>query len=240
MQQMFDLRQSRVLVVGGSSGIGQAAAEAAVAAGAQVTIAGRSPDRLAAAALALGGRTETQQLDITNDADVEAFFAGAGAFDHIVVSAAQTKVASVKDLSLMDAYQSMQSKFWGAYRVARAAPLRRHGSLTLVSGYLSIRPKKGAALQGAINAALEGLTRGLALELAPGRVNAVSPGLVDTPLHAAMGNDARRSMYERAAAHLPAGLVGQPKYIATQILAFMANPFITGSVVYVDGGGSIA
>jgi NAD(P)-dependent dehydrogenase (short-subunit alcohol dehydrogenase family) len=237
---MVDLTQSRVLVVGGSSGIGQATAQAAVQAGAKVTIAGRSAEKLAAAKAAAGGAIATRQLDITSDADVAAFFADAEAYDHVVVSAAQTKVAAVKDLPLADAYQSMQSKFWGAYRVARAATLRPHGSLTLVSGYLSIRPKKGAALQGAINAALEGLTRGLALEFSPGRVNAVAPGLVDTPLHAGMANDARQAMYQRAAAQLPAGLVGQPQHIATQIMAFMVNPFITGSVVYVDGGGAIA
>jgi len=88
-------------------------------------------------------------------------------FDHVVVTAAKTKVAAIRELPLTDAYQSMNSKFWGAYRIARSAKIAAGGSLTFVSGFLSIRPQKGAAIQSAINAALEGLTRGLALELAP-------------------------------------------------------------------------
>src|SRR5260221_5126516 len=237
---MIDLTNSRVLVVGGSSGIGQATAQAAAELGARVTIAARSAEKLAAAVVAIGRGIEAQTLDVTSDEAVAAFFSAAPVYDHVIISAAQTKMAAVKELGLADAYQSVQSKFWGAYRIARAAALRPGGSLTFVTGYLSVRPKKGAALQGAINAALEGLTKGLALELAPIRVNAVSPGLVDTPLYAAMASDVRQAMYQRAAAHLPAGLVGQPQHIATQIMAFLGNPYITGSIVYVDRGGAIA
>jgi len=237
---MFDLTNQHVLVVGGSSGIGQAAAALTAAAGAKVTIASRSSEKLAVAAKAIGHGVDTRLLDVTNDVAMTSFFQAGPAYDHIVVSAAQTKMASVKDLALEDAYAAMNSKFWGAYRVARAAALKPGGSLTLVTGYLSVRPKKGAALQGAINAGMEGLTKGLALELAPARVNAVSPGLVATPLYAGMAEDVRQAMFERVAGQLPAGLVGQPSHIATQIMAFIANPFITGSIVYVDGGGAIA
>jgi NAD(P)-dependent dehydrogenase (short-subunit alcohol dehydrogenase family) len=232
------VRDKRVLVVGGSSGIGQAVAQQAVALGAQVTIASRSAQKLAAAAQAIGG-VQTAVLDSTDAQAVEAFFAGQAAFDHIVVSAAVTPIASVRDLSLSDARGAMESKFWGAYHVARAARLTERGSLTLVSGYLADRPAAGAALQGAINAALESLARGLALELSPARVNAVSPGMIDTPLWAGMDEASRQAMYAGVAASVPAKVMGQPADVANAVLYLMQTPFATGSTVRVDGGGAI-
>src|SRR5262249_54762494 len=148
----------------------------------RVQIISRSADKVRAAKEAVGRGAQGETLDTADEAAVDKFFAGEAPFDHVVVSASQTKVSAVKELPLADAYASMNSKFWGAYRVARAARINAKGSLPRVSGYLSIRPRKGSAIQGAINAAVEGLTRGLALELAPVRVNCVSPGLVDTPL----------------------------------------------------------
>jgi len=138
-----------------------------------------------------------------------------------------------------DVRATMESKFWGAWRVARAADIRAGGSLTLVTGYLSIRPRPGAAIVGAVNGALESLTRGLALELAPVRVNAVSPGTIDTPIRSSMPEAARRDMLVKTAAALPVGRVGVGKDIAQQILTFMTVGFATGSIVYIDGGALI-
>lgn len=236
---MSNLAGQHVLVVGGSSGIGLAAAQAAAKLGAVMTVASRSQDKVSAAVAAIGANAEGRVLDTTSDAAVEAFFADGTVYDHVVVSAAQTKVAAVRELPLVDAFASMNSKFWGAYRVARAAPIRDGGSLTFITGVLAIRPRKGAAIQGAINAGLEALAQGLALELAPVRVNTVSPGLVATPLYDRMAEDARQAMYDRAAATLPAGLVGRPEHIATQILAFITNPYATGSTAYIHGGSAL-
>lgn len=238
---MASLEGQRVLVVGGSSGIGLGAAERAASAGARVTIASRSAERLRAAEAAVGYGAVGRVLDTRDAAAVEGFFADGGLWDHVVVSASQTTVAPVRELPLADAYGSMDSKFWGAYRVARAAPIRPGGSLTLVSGFLAVRPRKGRAIQGAINAAVEGLTRGLALELAPVRVNCVSPGFVDTPLTRRMWPEAERAaQLERMATGLPAGLIGQSEHVAIQIEACMVNPYMTGSIIYLDGGGMLA
>jgi NAD(P)-dependent dehydrogenase (short-subunit alcohol dehydrogenase family) len=236
---MASIEGNRVLVVGGSSGIGQAVARQAAALGAQVTIASRSARKLAAAAQAIGGGVSTAVLDSTDAQAVEAYFAGQAAFDHIVVSAAVTPIASVRDLSLTDARSAMESKFWGAYHVARGAKLTERGSLTLVSGFLADRPVAGAALQGAINAALDSLARGLALELSPVRVNTVSPGMIDTPLWAGMDEGARDAMYAGVAAGVPAKVMGQPTDVANAVLYLMQTPFATGSTVRVDGGGAI-
>jgi NAD(P)-dependent dehydrogenase (short-subunit alcohol dehydrogenase family) len=216
------LENARVLVIGASGGIGGAAADAFTATGAEVE------------------RPSHDALDITDDTSVEAFFAVKGAFDHVVVAAARTKTGLVATLGLADAQASMNSKFPGAYRVARAARITDGGSITLVSGFLADRPSAASVLQGAINAALEALARGLALERAPVRVNAVSPGLIDTPLHAGMAAADRKAMFDRVSARLPAARIGQPGDVAQAILFVATNPFVTGSAVRVDGGGAIA
>ncbi|WP_175850982.1 SDR family oxidoreductase [Burkholderia cepacia] len=234
------LNDQRVLVVGGSSGIGEATARAFAEAGATVTIASRDAARLAASKDRIGYGVSTGVMDITDDASVRTFLDSAGEFDHVVVSAAQTATGPVRGLELDDAYAAMDSKFWGAYRIARAVRIRQGGSLTFVSGFLSVRPSKNSVLQGAINAALESLARGLALELAPVRVNTVSPGLIATPLWSKIDAEARDRMYEGAAARLPAGRVGQPEDVANAVLYLASTPYATGSTVLMDGGGAIA
>ncbi|KVS70291.1 short-chain dehydrogenase [Burkholderia cepacia] len=234
------LNDQRVLVVGGSSGIGEATARAFAEAGATVTIASRDAAKLAASKDRIGYGVSTGVMDITDDASVRAFLDSAGEFDHVVVTAAQTATGPVRGLALDDAYAAMDSKFWGAYRIARAVRIRQGGSLTFVSGFLSVRPSKNSVLQGAINAALESLARGLALELAPVRVNTVSPGLIATPLWSKIDAEARDRMYEGAAARLPAGRVGQPEDVANAVLYLASTPYATGSTVLVDGGGAIA
>ncbi|RFU49598.1 SDR family oxidoreductase [Paraburkholderia sp. DHOC27] len=236
--QSFD--NQTVLIVGGSSGIGAATAQSFAAQGAQVTIASRSTAKLDAIAKQIGADVTTATLDFTDDASVEAFFANQTAYDHVVVTAGETPTGPVRVLSLADAYAAMNSKFWGAYRVARVARIREGGSLTLVSGFLAVRPSKMSVLQGAINAALEALARGLALELSPVRVNTVSPGLIETPLWSRLDAERRTKMFEDAAARLPARRVGQPEDVARAVLYLASNPYASGSTVLVDGGGAIA
>ncbi|TWB46376.1 NAD(P)-dependent dehydrogenase (short-subunit alcohol dehydrogenase family) [Rhizobium sp. ERR 922] len=237
---MTSLANSRVLVVGGSSGIGLAVGEAAIAVGAAVTIASRSRPKLDEALKLLGPQARSAVLDTADENALEAFFGANDPFDHIVVSAAQTPTGPVRKLALAEAQQAMESKFWGAYRVARFARFSERGSLTLISGFLSERPSATSVLQGAINAALEGLARGLALELSPVRVNTVSPGLIDTPLWSKMDQDAKDAMFAKVTANLPAKTVGKSTDIANAVLFLMATPFATGSNVRVDGGGAIA
>jgi NAD(P)-dependent dehydrogenase (short-subunit alcohol dehydrogenase family) len=231
------LAGKKVVVVGGSSGIGLATAELAKSEGAEVIIASRNAERLKAAADKLG--VKAIPADVTSDDSIAELFRQCGTVDHVVVTAAQLKSGPFKSVSMDDVRSTMEGKFWGAWRVARAADIRAGGSLTLVSGFLSIRPRPATAIVGAANGALESLARSLALELAPVRVNCVSPGLIDTPIRAAMPEAARRDMLAKAAAALPVGRVGVGEDVARQILAFMTIGFATGSIVYLDGGGLI-
>ena len=233
----MSLAGKKVVVVGGSSGIGLATAELARQEGADVVVASRNAQRLKAAADNIGATDIA--ADVTSDESVVDLFRKCGPVNHVVVTAAQLRTGPFKTVAMDDVRATMESKFWGAWRVARFAEIRPGGSLTLVSGYLSTRPRPGAAIVGAVNGALESLTKSLALELAPIRVNAVSPGTIDTPIRASMPEAARRDMLAKTAASLPVGRVGESEDIAQQILTFMALGFATGSVVYIDGGALV-
>ena len=232
------LAGKKVVVVGGSSGIGLATAELARSEGAEVIIASHNPDRLNAAAAKLG--VTAIAADVTSDDSIASLFKKCGPVDHVVLTAAQLRTGPFKTVAMEDVRATMESKFWGAWRVARSADISAGGSLTLVSGFLSVRPRPNSAIVGAANGALESLARSLALELAPVRVNAVSPGIIDTPIRAAMPEAARKDMLAKTAAALPVGRVGTGEDIARQILAFMTIGFATGSIVYLDGGALIA
>lgn len=233
----MSLKGKKVVVVGGSSGIGLATAVMAKADGAEVIIASRNADRVKAAADKIGATGIS--ADVTNDDSVVNLFKTCGPVDHVVVTAAQLRTGPFKTVAMEDVRATMEGKFWGAWRVARAAEIRAGGSLTLVSGFLSIRPRPNSAIVSAANGAIESLTRALALELAPVRVNNVSPGIIDTPIRAAMPEAARKEMLAKIASGLPVGRVGEADDIARQIMAFMNNGFATGAIVYLDGGASV-
>ena len=233
----MSLAGKKIVVVGGSSGIGLATAEMAKREGADVIIASRNIERLDKAAEKLNAIAIP--ADVTSDESVAKLFQRCGPIDHVVVTAAQLRTGPFKTVAMEDVRGTMEGKFWGAWRVAKCADIRAGGSLTLVSGFLSVRPRPNSAIVSAANGALESLSRALALELAPVRVNCISPGIVDTPIRAAMPEEARRDMLAKAAASLPAGRVGVGEDIARQILSFMANGFATGSTVYIDGGALV-
>jgi NAD(P)-dependent dehydrogenase (short-subunit alcohol dehydrogenase family) len=230
---------ARVIVIGASSGLGLATAAAFSREGAHVVMASRGGSKLAGAVAQVGSGATALTLDTADQPSIAAAF-DQPPFDHVVVTSSEAPTGSVRELSLEDAYRAMDSKFWGAYRIARAAHIESGGSLTLVSGQLSVRPSRTAVVQGAINAAIEGLARGLALELAPIRVNVVSPGTIDTPLFGHLEADSRRLLFADVAGRLPVGRVGDADNIASAILFLAANPFTTGSVLQVDGGAAIS
>ncbi|PZP28261.1 MAG: dehydrogenase [Roseateles depolymerans] len=213
------------VVIGGHSGIGQAVAAALA----------RRPGRVHVASRRNG-------LDLADAAAVERYFAALGEVDHVVFTAgSQAPGGFVSGLDLAAAHAAFEIKFWGSVAVSKALAgrLREGGSLTLTGGFLARRTVPGTLVKTAMNAALEATTRLLARELAPRRVNLVSPGLTDTAAYAAMEEPARLAMLARAAATLPAGRHGRAEDLAQAYLAAIDNPFMTGAVLDVDGGALI-
>lgn len=240
---MVSMKNSTVLIVGGSSGIGLASAERFLQSGASVHIAGRSTDRLdkAAAQLSTFGSVNTLRLDTTDARSVEDGMAGLtdSGLDHVVITASQGVHGRFADLAIEDAMGLFDSKFWGPYRVARAAlgRMRDGGSITLFSGVLSRRPGVNCSALGSVNGAVEALVRALALELGPRlRVNGVSPGMVRTEAYAGMPEGARDNMYRETGASLPVGRVGAASEIAEAVLFAAGNAYLTGQILDVDGG----
>lgn len=237
---MIDLKGQSILLIGGSSGIGFAAARIAAELGGHVTIASRSSCKVQAAVDTIGSGAAGQTIDVTSDASVEAFFGQGQLWDHVIVTGSEVTMAAVRDLPIATARAAVESKFWGFYRVARNAQIRPGGSLGVVAGFLATRPAAGRALMGAINGGLEALVQGLALELKPIRVNAVSPALVRTEMWDGMNATARQTMFDTMAARYPAGCIGQPGDVARQLLLLASTPYATGTIVTLDGGASLA
>jgi len=228
-----------VVIVGGSSGIGLASAAAASALGARVVMAGRSEQKLDAARRDVEGRIEARRLDMTDDASIEAFFAAVGPLDHLVITASEAALGRFREIDTADARRFFDSKFWGPYSVARrAAPQIRHGgSITFFSGAAGSRASPGFSCGSAINAAVEALSRTLAVELAPVRVNTISPGLVETPVwETILPATERDALFADTAAKLPAGRIGRPEEIADAVLFLIRNAYTTGTTLFVDGG----
>jgi NAD(P)-dependent dehydrogenase (short-subunit alcohol dehydrogenase family) len=229
-----------MLVVGGSSGIGEATARMAALAGARVTIASRSRARLDSALARLTTGVEAAVLDVSDDGAVQAFFAAHPGWNHVVLAGSATQTGPVRGLPLDAARRSADNKFWGAYHVGRHANIVHGGSLTFVSGVYSQRPQADAVLQGALNAAVEALARGLALELAPHvRVNTVSPSTTATPLWDKLGPQGRERKLDDMRQRLPLRRVAEPGDIAQALLFVASNPFATGSTVLLDGGDAL-
>ena len=239
------MKGQRIVVIGGTAGMGLAIAEAAVAAGAAVIVASRTQARVDAAVGALGIE-EGVAIDIGDEAAVGALFERLGPVDHVVVTANAAAtvpgaIRPVSDIDLAAAERFMRTKFWGPYHVARHAPktLREGGSLLFFSGAAARRSLPNHTAIAATNGAVEAFAKQLAKEIAPIRVNVISPGLVDTSAYDAIPEARRNEMYAAAGASLPVGRIGTVQDIADAALFALGNRFLTGAVLDVDGGRQV-
>jgi NAD(P)-dependent dehydrogenase (short-subunit alcohol dehydrogenase family) len=236
----MSLKDKRVVVAGGSSGIGFATALAAANLGAEVIIASRNVERVNAALAKLPSNAQGQAVDFTDEAQIKSWFEKIGPFDHLVYTAGETlQLGPIADTDVETARQAFEVRYWGAFKTVKHghALIRKGGSIVLTTGIAGLRPNKGWTVPSSTLGAMESLTRALAVELAPLRVNAVSPGIVRTPLWDNMSASDREAMYSHFAAALPTGYIGEAEDIAETYLYLMQERFSTGQMIVVDGGG---
>ncbi|WP_343211415.1 SDR family oxidoreductase (plasmid) [Aliisedimentitalea scapharcae] len=217
---------TKSIVIGGTSGIGRAVANALRERPGEVVVASRATG-----------------FDISDPEQVKRFFEEQAAFDHLVITAgSQAPGGKLTGLDLEGAKAAFETKFWGTVGAVQAAAIyiRPGGTITITSGFLARRTVPGTFVKTAMNAALEATAMILARELAPLRVNVISPGLTETEAYAGMDAEARKSMFQNAAGNLPAGRVAQPHDLAAGYLFAIDTPSVTGAVIDIEGGALIA
>jgi len=235
----FSLKGKKVVILGGSSGLGLATAKAAAAEGAHVIIVSSHAARLQNAVSELTGSGFGMQADLSDEASVERLFDEIGTLDHLVFTAGESLLLSkIADTEVATARAFFDLRYWGAFTAVKyAAPrIKAGGSIVLTGGIVSARPNAGWSIGASICAAMDGFTRAMAVELAPVRVNLVSPGVIRTNLWSSMTEAERDAFYEQVAGALPVGHVGEAVQIAQTYIYLMKQPFVTGQILITDGG----
>ena len=233
------MSSQHTVIVGGSSGIGLATARQLLASGAEVTITGRDETRLARAKAQLGPTARTLRMDAADADTLPGLFAEIGPFDHLVLALGGGKgMGPLASVSLADVKLGFEEKVYAHIAAAQAAlpHLSPTGSLTFISAVSAHAAAPGTAGIGAANAAVAALVPTLAVELRPQRVNAVSPGVIDTPWWDAVPEAQKQAIFEEYAAKTPVGRIGRAEDVANAIAFLIGNDFISGQVIICDGG----
>ena len=236
-----NLENKRIVIIGGSSGIGFAIAKLAINEKSQVIISSRSKENLLNAKKLLNNAVEIKTIDMRNEEELKKFFREIGKFDHLQISASEVKTGPFLEIPTETAQASFESKFWGPYMaVKHAIPyLNEEGSVTLFSGAMGQRPVHGTVISASISCAVEGLSRALSVELAPIRVNCISPGLTQTELYNKWDEEKTNHFFADRCKKLIIKRPAKPEEIAESAIHLMKNSYTTGSVLYIDGGYSL-
>jgi NAD(P)-dependent dehydrogenase (short-subunit alcohol dehydrogenase family) len=232
----------KVVIIGGTSGIGFATAQAAARAGAAAIVASSNQARVDSALQRLPDGTEGHVVDASNEQAIANMIEQVGEFDHLVFTAGEPLApAELGTLELDDARTFFETRYWGALAAAKHASrrIRPGGSIILSSGGAGGRPAPGLSVPASVCGAVEALTRALAVELAPLRVNAVAPGVVRTHMWDPIPADGREAFYQEAAGAMLTDRVGEPQEIAQAHVYLMENDFVTGTVLSIDGGAAL-
>ncbi|TDF91360.1 SDR family oxidoreductase [Paenibacillus piri] len=232
----------RVVILGGTSGIGFATAEAAAREGAYLVVVSSKKEKVDRAVSRLPEGTEGYAVDLTNEEQVRKFFSNIGEFDHLVFTAGDPMMIENLDTTDVEtAQQLFNLRYWGAFMAAKygSRNIRRGGSITLTSGVAGARPQKGVTVAASICGAVESLTRALAVELSPLRVNTVCFGIMRTEFWNDVPEEHRNTMYENVGESLPVGRIGEPEDGAVAFLYLMRENYSTGQIVVVDGGSTL-
>ncbi len=234
------LEGKRIVLLGGTSGVGLAIAVAAAEEGARIVVVSSRQQRVDSALAGLPKGTEGYVADLADEHQVETLFKKIGKFDHLVFTAGETlQLSELPDVKIDTARQFFNLRYWGALMAVKygSPNIRKNGSITLTTGTVGLRPWKGWTVAASITGAVDALTRALAVELAPIRVNAVCPGVVKTDLWGNMPEADREALYTNVGSKLLTGRVGEAEDLAEAYLYLMKGNFSTGQVIVVDGGG---
>jgi NAD(P)-dependent dehydrogenase (short-subunit alcohol dehydrogenase family) len=234
------LKNKRIVILGGTSGIGFAVAEASLLQGATVVVVSSTTSTVESALALLGnGKVDGRVADVSDERAVQSLFVKLGTFDHLVFTAGDSILKGpINETSFTDAKNFFGVRFWGAFLAVRyaSASIRSGGSVVLTSSTLPKHPMPGFTIGASISAAIEGFAAALAVELAPIRVNVVAPGIIRTELWNPLPEEQRENYFATRGKALPLGRVGKPSDVAEAYLSFMASPFTTGQTLVVDGG----
>lgn len=231
------LKDKKVVIFGGGSGIGLTTARFARALGANVVIAGRTPDRLEAASKEIG-ECDTAVADITNADDLRQVFEEHSPIDHVFLAAGTSLFGRIEELTRDEINVLVEERLWAPINIGKLAKeFMIGGSVTFLSGGLGSRPVPGAALKHAVLCATEGLTRGLAVDLAPIRFNTVAPGYTRTPLFVALLGKDPAAKIKQMSATIPVKRLGLSEDAAYAAIHLMTNGYMSGEIMHVDGGG---
>lgn len=239
---MENLKGKKVVIIGGSSGIGLATAKLAASKGANIIIVSSKQERIDLALQEIKSESIGYPIDVTDEMQLKNLFEKIGLFDHLIFTAGENLVLStINETELQDARDYFNIRYWGAFAAVKYATpfIRATGSIVLTSGIASNRPNKGWALGASICAAMEGFTRAMAMELAPIRVNIVSPGVVKTQLWNGMSENDREAMYTNIGNALPVKRVGEAQDIAKTFVYLLEQEYGTGQTLIIDGGTSL-
>jgi NAD(P)-dependent dehydrogenase (short-subunit alcohol dehydrogenase family) len=234
----MDLTGQTVLIIGGSSGMGLAAAQLAGKLGSQAIVAGHNRDKNQAALAQLSPGTRSAYVDVTDHQSIEALFAASGPLDHLFVTAAPGGKNDFAQTSLRIEETYLYGKFWSLVMLMQAARsrIRKDGSVTFVTGGLAVRPEKGAVLVTAAFGAVEGFAKALAVEWAPLRFNVIRPGLIDSGFWDYLGEEKKRQLMEETVGKIPAGRKGESEDVGRLAVSLMMYDYVNGQVIEVNGG----
>jgi NAD(P)-dependent dehydrogenase (short-subunit alcohol dehydrogenase family) len=227
----------RAVIMGGTSGIGLATAERLTATGMQVIVTGRDKNRLTA----IQGRfSGAEQLDGTDATAVATFFERLGSFEHLVLafSPGAVGIGPIREIAAEDFVRAFEGKLFAYVAAIRSAQVT--ASITMISAASARAALAGTAALAAVNGAIERIVPPLAAELAPVRVNAVSPGVIDTPWWSFLPEDQRQAQFSATADSVPAGRIGAPADVADAIEYLTRASLVTGTILPVDGGFTVA
>lgn len=230
------------IVIGATSGMGLAVARTLADAGYRIVISGRSQGTVDRALGEISGDVSGFPLDFTSLDSVSAFFTAAGEFDHLaLVGSGQAAWGPFRELRLDALKLAFDQKFNGFFLCAQAGlgGLRKDGSITFVTGGACRSAIPDTSGVAAVNGAIQAMAFTLAKELAPTRVNVLSPGLMDTPMYDWMGPEEKQAFFQQMGRSVPVGRVGRPEEVAEALLYLIRNRFTTAAILDVDGGNRV-